>query len=83
MTTSGDSVSIEGAGAAAGPTGELRHRPNILLILCDEYRFPVAYESGELRQFRSQYLTAEESLRDHGIEFMNHYIMTTASREPR
>ena len=60
------------------PRGKLRHKPNILLVLSDEYRFPVAYESGQLRQFRSQYLTAEESLRDHGLEFTNHYIMTAA-----
>jgi choline-sulfatase len=60
------------------PKGTLKHRPNILLILCDEYRFPVAYESSQLQQFRSRYLTAEESLREHGLEFRNHYIMTAA-----
>ena len=60
------------------PRGGLRQRPNLLLILCDEYRFPVAYESSELRQFRARYLTAEESLRDQGLEFTNHYIMTSA-----
>ena len=60
------------------PRGKLRHRPNLLLILCDEYRFPVAYESSELKQFRASYLTAEESLREHGLEFTNHYIMTAA-----
>jgi choline-sulfatase len=60
------------------PRGKLRRRPNILLILCDEYRYPVVYESGQLRQFRSSYLTAEESLRNHGLEFTDHYIMTSA-----
>jgi choline-sulfatase len=60
------------------PRGGLRQRPNLLLILCDEYRFPVAYESSELQQFRARYLTAEESLRDQGLEFTNHYIMTSA-----
>ena len=60
------------------PRGKLRQRPNILLILSDEYRFPVAYESSQLQQFRSRYLKAEESLRDHGLEFTNHYIMTAA-----
>jgi choline-sulfatase len=60
------------------PRGKLKRRPNILLFLCDEYRFPVAYESGQLQAFRSNYLTAEESLRDHGLEFKNHYIMTAA-----
>src|ERR1700730_701704 len=59
------------------PRGKLRHRPNLLLIMCDEYRFPVAYESSALQQFRAPHLTAEESLRDHGLEFTNHYIMTS------
>ena len=31
-----------------------------------------------LQQFRARYLTAEESLRDHGLEFTNHYIMSSA-----
>ncbi len=73
-----------GAPAAAAstrpfrPRGGLGRTPNFLLILCDEYRFPVAYESSELQQFRARYLTAEESLRDPGLEFTNHYIMTSA-----
>jgi choline-sulfatase len=60
------------------PRGKLRRRPNILLFLSDEYRYPVVYESSPLQEFRSKYLTAEESLRDHGLEFNNHYIMTAA-----
>ena len=60
------------------PRGRLRQRPNFLVILADEYRFPVVYESAELRRFRSRYLTAEESLRDDGLEFANHYVMSAA-----
>src|SRR5437879_9201845 len=60
------------------PRGKLTKRPNILLILCDEYRYPVAYESSQLQDFRRQYLTAEESMRENGLEFDNHYIMTAA-----
>jgi choline-sulfatase len=77
-------LSPERAGAAAvspppfKPRGKLRRRPNILLFLSDEYRYPVVYESSPLQEFRSKYLTAEESLRDHGLEFNNHYIMTAA-----
>jgi len=75
--------SPERAGATAvsppfKPRGRLRRRPNILLFLSDEYRYPVVYESSQLQEFRSQYLTAEESLRDHGLEFNNHYIMSAA-----
>lgn len=68
----------EARGLSFTPRGKLRKQPNILLILCDEYRFPVAYESAQLKRFRSKHLTAEEALRDNGLEFTNHYIMTTA-----
>jgi len=60
------------------PRGRLIRRPNLLIILSDEYRYPVAYESSQLRRFRARYLTAEESLRHNGLEFTNHYIMTSA-----
>jgi choline-sulfatase len=60
------------------PRGKLTSRPNILLILCDEYRYPVAYESAQLQEFRERYLTAERSLRENGLEFEDHYIMTAA-----
>ena len=66
------------AGPPFQPRGPLRQRPNILLILADEYRYPVAYESAELQDFRSRYLTAEESLREDGLEFANHYVMSAA-----
>jgi choline-sulfatase len=79
-------VSRTGRARRAGPTdlrsfrprGKLTRHPNIPLILSDEYRYPVAYESSQLRQFREQYLTAETSLRENGLEFDNHYIMTSA-----
>ena len=66
------------AGPPFQPRGPLRQRPNILLILADEYRYPVAYESAELQDFRARYLTAEESLREDGLEFANHYVMSAA-----
>ena len=60
------------------PRGKLRQRPNFLFVMVDEYRAPVAYESPQLQQFRAQYLVAEESLRNNGLQFLNHYIMATA-----
>jgi choline-sulfatase len=65
------------------PRGRLRNRPNFLYIMCDEYRFPVAYESQALMDFRAEYLTAEVSLRENGLEFMNHYIMSSACQPSR
>jgi choline-sulfatase len=46
--------------------------------MADEYRFPVSYESAELKEFRTRYLTAEQSLRQNGLEFTNHYVMSSA-----
>ena len=60
------------------PRGRLRRRPNFLFIMADEYRYPVSYESAELKAFRARYLTAEQSLRRNGLEFTNHYHMSSA-----
>ena len=73
----------EAASAAAEappfqPRGKLRRRPNFLFIMADEYRFPVSYESAELKEFRARYLTAEQALRHDGLEFTNHYVMSAA-----
>ncbi|MBB4664592.1 choline-sulfatase [Conexibacter arvalis] len=51
--------------------------------MADEYRFPPAYESAATRAFRSRHLTAEETLRDSGLEFNSHYIMTAACAPSR
>jgi choline-sulfatase len=60
------------------PRGKLTQRPNFLYIMADQYRFPVPYESEELAEFRAQYLTAETFLKQNGLEFANHYIMSAA-----
>jgi choline-sulfatase len=60
------------------PRGKLKQRPNFLYIMADQYRFPVPYESEELAEFRAQYLTVEQFLRQNGLEFTNHYIMSAA-----
>ena len=39
-------------------------RPNILLILTDQQRYPTPYESPELTQFRRDEFTAETALND-------------------
>lgn len=79
MTQSGPPAAAATATAPAfQPRGRLRQRPNFLFIMADEYRFPVAYESAELKEFRARYLTAEQSLRQDGLEFTNHYVMSSA-----
>lgn len=67
-----------GAPSMTAQPQDLASRPNFLVIVVDEYRFPVRYETDELREFRSTHLTAEQSLRTDGLEFTNHYIMASA-----
>lgn len=53
-------------------------RPNILLILVDEQRYPTVYESEQLREFRRTKLPAQNSLAARGINFERHYIASVA-----
>ena len=58
-------------------------QPNILVILCDQLRYPPVYETNELRQFRRETLKGEESLRRSGTSFGNHYTMSAACTPSR
>ena len=53
-------------------------RPNILLIMTDEERYPPPYEPDSVRSFRASQLTARESIRARGLEFHRHYAGSTA-----
>jgi arylsulfatase A-like enzyme len=53
-------------------------RPNILLIMTDEERYPPPYEPQSVRSFRTAQLTARESIRSRGLEFHRHYAGSTA-----
>lgn len=79
-----------GEAAAARPRsrpfrsrGKLRRRPNFLVILTDQYRFPAVYESQPLREYCARHYTAERSLREHALEFTNHYVMSAACAPSR
>ena len=58
-------------------------RPNFLIIMTDQLREPTAYESDELRRFRREKLTAETSLRNSGVSFEHHYVMSSACTPSR
>jgi arylsulfatase A-like enzyme len=58
-------------------------RPNILLIMTDEERYPPPYESADVRAFRTSQLTARESIRARGREFHRHYAGSTACTPSR
>jgi arylsulfatase A-like enzyme len=53
-------------------------RPNVLLIMTDEERYPPPYEDAATRRFRSEQLGARESIRSGALEFHRHYAGSTA-----
>jgi arylsulfatase A-like enzyme len=58
-------------------------RPNILVILTDQLRFPPAYESEELARFRAEAMPGVEGLRRNGVSFRHHYPMAAACAPSR
>ncbi|MFC9712291.1 sulfatase-like hydrolase/transferase [Paenibacillus sp. NPDC056933] len=53
-------------------------KPNFLIILVDEERYPPLYESKEIQAWRRENLITQERLKSHSMEFHRHYIGTTA-----
>ncbi len=53
-------------------------RPNVLLIMTDEERYPPPYEPESVRSFRRSQLSARETIRSRGVEFHRHYAGSTA-----
>jgi arylsulfatase A-like enzyme len=58
-------------------------RPNILIITTDQQRDPPGYESDELKAWRRNGLKGVQSLRDTGVTFGQHYIMSAACTPSR
>lgn len=72
----------EATAAVPGPS-PLAGKPNILIIMIDEARYPPPYESDALAQFRKTYLSTEDALRQNGIEFKRHYAASVACAPSR
>lgn len=53
-------------------------KPNFLVIMVDQERYPVKYETAEVRAWRKANLKAYEFLKGNGLEFKNHYAGSTA-----
>ena len=53
-------------------------RPNVLLIMTDEERYPPPYETAALAEFRRTQLTSRERIRAGGMELHRHYAGSTA-----
>jgi arylsulfatase A-like enzyme len=58
-------------------------RPNILFLMTDQERQPVAYETEDVRRFREEQLPTRQWLREHGVEFVHHYAGSTACSPSR
>ncbi|MFF2154945.1 sulfatase-like hydrolase/transferase [Paenibacillus chitinolyticus] len=53
-------------------------RPNFLVFLVDEERYPPVYENAEIKEWRERNLVAQNLLKFHGLEFHSHYIGSAA-----
>src|SRR5262245_12582045 len=71
------------AGAAAAKASPNGKRPNFLILMCDENRFPPVYESPETKLFRHTYLDTQNVLRQNGVEFVRHYAASVACSPSR
>jgi choline-sulfatase len=79
------------AGASAFAAPRIRHaaaeswsrRPNFLILMCDEMRYPPIYESAAIKEFRLRYLRTQNALRRTGVEFCRHYVASTACSPSR
>ncbi|MBL8186388.1 MAG: sulfatase-like hydrolase/transferase [Acidobacteria bacterium] len=53
-------------------------RPNIMVFMVDEERFPVSYESEQVKAWRKAEFKALNWFQNHGLEFNNHYAGSAA-----
>jgi len=58
-------------------------RPNLLLIMTDEERYPTPYEGDAVRAFRQSQLPARAALAARGTSFHRHYAGSTACAPSR
>ena len=58
-------------------------KPNILILMVDEERYPTVYEDKALKEWSLKHLKAQNFLRTHGFEFKNHYAASTACEPSR
>ncbi|MCI1693381.1 sulfatase-like hydrolase/transferase [Aneurinibacillus aneurinilyticus] len=60
------------------PSSRYPEKPNFLVFLVDEERYPPVYENAEIRDWRRQNLITQQLLKSHGLEFHRHHIGSTA-----
>ncbi|WP_433745116.1 sulfatase-like hydrolase/transferase [Falsibacillus pallidus] len=60
-----------------------KKKPNFLILMVDEERYPSVYETPKLKEWREKNLIAQELIKDNGFQFLNHYIGSTACSPSR
>ncbi len=58
-------------------------RPNVLLFLVDELRYPTVYDGPVLREWMQTNLRAQRVLRENGVDFSRHYVQSAACAPSR
>src|SRR6185436_20677615 len=58
-------------------------RPNVLLFMVDEQRYPTVYDGKHLREWMETNLPAQRKMRERGVEFHRHYAQSTACAPSR
>lgn len=53
-------------------------RPNVLVIMTDQERYPPPYESADVIRFRREQMPSRDRLRNGGVELHRHYVGSTA-----
>lgn len=56
----------------------MQRRPNILVIMTDEERYPPVYETEEIARYRREQLPGQQQIRARSVEFHRHYAASTA-----
>lgn len=60
-----------------------RKRPNVLLFMVDELRYPTVYDGPVLREWMNRNLRAQGALRANGVDFRRHYVQSAACAPSR
>lgn len=58
-------------------------KPNFLIFMVDEERYPPCYETEAVKIFRKKNFKAQEAMRKEGMEFHRHYAASTACSPSR
>jgi choline-sulfatase len=74
----GAEFQAESRGKSRGPRWLRGRRPNFLILMCDEMRYPPPYETEFAKAFRQTYLKTQNALRMQGMEFHRHYAASVA-----